>query len=219
MKLTVGEAASLLGAPEEQVYDWIEDANLPAQKIRGQYRINRTDLLEWATGHDIGVAPRAFGRQQATPSLADALRSGGVHHHVGGLDIASVLRNVVGALPLADQADREMLLQILQARDGLGVTPVGEGIAIPHVRAPIILAPTDAVLALSFLSHPLDLHASDGRPVDTFFLLICPTVHVHLAMLAKLAYALKNENFRAAVRRHDSAAEIVKLAESMEKEF
>jgi nitrogen PTS system EIIA component len=219
VKLTITEVASLLGSSEKHVYDWIEEENLPAQKIRGQYRINRTDLLEWATDHNIGVSPRAFSRERGTPSLADALRSGGVHQGIGGADLATVIRNIVGLLPLPDSTDRDMLLQILLARDALGVTPVGDGIAIPHVRTPIVLAPTDAVLALSFLTNPLDLHAPDGRPVDTFFLLICPTIHIHLAMLSKLAYGLKDETFHAAVRSRASAEEIVRIAATLEQAF
>jgi PTS system nitrogen regulatory IIA component len=219
VKLTVSEAASLLGSAEDRVYEWIEEAELPAQKLRGQYRINRSDLLEWATAHNIGLAPRAFRQERGTPSLADALRAGGVHHRIEGSDLQTILRNLVDLLPLADAGDRETLLHILLARNALGVTPIGEGIAIPHVRTPIILAPTGAVLALSFLMNPLDLHAPDDRPIDTFFLLICPTIHVHLAMLAKLAYGLKDEKFRAAVRRRAPAEEIVKLAAALEGAF
>ena len=217
MKLTVSEAASLLGSAEEQVYDWIEESELPAQKIRGQFRINRTDLLEWATEHNVALSPRAFRQERGTPSLADALRAGGVHHHIEGSDLPTILRNIVELLPLADSGDRELLLQVLLGRDTLGVTPVGEGIAIPHVRTPIILAPTDAVLALSFLMSPLDLDAPDRQPIDTVFLLICPTIHVHLAMLAKLAFGLQDPAFRAAVRRRASAQEIVQIAAALEE--
>src|SRR5258708_6817851 len=216
MKLTIPEAAALLGASEERVHDWIEDSELPAQRVRGQYRVNRTDLLEWATEHRIGVSPRAFESERAAPTLAEALRAGGVESQVPGNDLATVMRHVVARLPLSDEADREMLLQIMLARDTLGVTPVGDGIAIPHVRTPIILAPVGAVLALSFLANPQDLHALDRKPVDTFFVLICPTVHVHLAMLAKLAYALRNEAFHAAVRRRATADEIIQAAAALE---
>lgn len=216
MKLTVSEAASLLGGEKERVYEWIEEAELPAQRIRGEYRINLADLLEWAMERSIPVAPEAFGQSRGTPSLAGALRAGGVHHRVEGTDLEAILRNVIEPLPLADRADREMLLQILLARQTLGVTPVGEGIAIPHVRTPIILAPTEAVLALSFLATPIDLQAPDGRPIDTLFFLICPTIHAHLAMLAKLAYGLKDPSFREAVRRRAPGEEIVRIAAELE---
>ncbi|HSP17395.1 MAG TPA: PTS sugar transporter subunit IIA [Thermoanaerobaculia bacterium] len=217
MKLTIAEAAVLLDSSEERVNDWIEESELPAQKIRGQYWINRTDLLEWATEHSIGVAPRAFRQEKGTPSLADALRAGGVHEQLSGSDFAAVLRQIVPRLPLADDADRETLLQILLGRGSLAVTPVGDGIAIPQVRTPIILAPAGASLALCFCITPLDLHAPDGRGVDTFFLLISPTVHVHLSMLAQLAYGLKKDAFRGAVRRRAPAEEIVRIAASIEE--
>ncbi len=219
MKLTVSEASALLGANDDQVHDWIEGSQLPAQKIRGQYRINRSDLLEWATAHNVSVAPRAFHQERGTPSLARALQSGGVHDGVPGSDAGAVVRNIVMSLPAGDESDRELLLEVLLARDALGVTPVGDGIAIPHVRTPIILGSAQAVLALSFLSTPLDLKAADGRPVDTFFLLISPTVHVHLAMLAKLAFALKDRDFRSAVRRRAGANELIRLAATLEECF
>ena len=220
MKLTIPEAAALLDSDEERVSEWIEGADLPAQKIRGEYRINRTDLLEWATEHNVGVAPRVFRRESGTPSLANALRSGGVHDgEVPGSDLPTIIGHIVARLPLADDADRDTLLHILLARGALGVRPVGDGIAIPQVRMPIILAPKDAVLALSFLTRPLDLAAPDGKPVDTFFLLICPTVHVHLAMLSKLAFALKDDAFRGAVRRRAPADEIVRIAAALEEGF
>jgi len=219
VKITITEAAALLGADEERVHGWIEETALPAQRIRGQYRINRSDLLEWATAHNVSVAPRAFHHERGTPSLAEALRAGGVHDGVPGSDLDSVIRHIVMMLPLADGADRDMLLDVLLARDVLGVTAVGDGIAIPHVRTPIILSPVDAVLALSFLTTPLGLHAPDGQAVDTFFFLICPTVHVHLAMLAKLAYCLKDGAFRAAVRGRASADEIVRIAAALEEGF
>ena len=66
---------------------------------------------------------------------------------------------------------------------------------------------------------PLDLHAPDGVPIDILFLLICPTVHVHLAMLAKLASGLRDATFRAAVRERASFEEIVAMAGTVEGAF
>ncbi len=219
MKLTVPEVASILGSTEKRVYEWIVESGLPAQRIRGQFRINRTDPLEWAADHGMGVSPRAFSRERGTPSLAGALRAGGVHREIGGGDLQTVIRSIVALLPVVPDADRDMLLHVLLARDALGVTPVGDGIAIPHVRTPIVLAQADAVLALSFLTQPFELGAPDGRPVDTFFLLICPTIRVHLAMLAKLAFGLKDEAFHAAVRGRAPTEEIVRLAAALEGAF
>lgn len=215
MKLSVGEAASLLGVEEQRVYDWIEERALPAQRIRGQYRINRAELLEWATERRVAVSPRAFQQERGAPTLTEALRAGGVNRDVPSASIQEALRHIVGKLSVADEADRDMLLEILVAREAVGITPVGDGIAIPHVRTPIILDSVGAIVSLSFLTEPIDLDAPDSRPVDTFFFLICPTVHVHLAMLARLAHALRDAAFRAAVHARDPEA-ILSAASALE---
>lgn len=217
MKLTVGEAAELLGASEDRVRDWIEEEELPAQKVRGQFRVNRTDLLEWATERNIGVAPRAFRQEGGMGSFAEALRAGGIHQGIPAPDFAAAARGIVPRLPLADDADREALLQILIARGTLGLTLIGGGMAIPQVRTPIILAPKTPAMALCFLADPLIVATPDARPLDALFLLIAPTVRVHLAMLARLAYALKNETFRAAIVGRASGGEILGIVASIEE--
>jgi PTS system nitrogen regulatory IIA component len=220
VKLTVQEAAALLGANPDRVQDWIEEESLPAQRIRGQYRINRTELLEWATAHDITLAPRVFARAEdpeKVPSLADALRAGGIYFEVPGGELEGVLRNIIALLPLDDDLDRDTLLHFLLARNDLGVVAIGDGIAIPHVRTPIVLSETGSTAALAFVIEPLALATPDGRPVDTIFFLICPTVHAHLAMLAKLAYCLRAPLFRETLRRRAPAAEILRIAAETEE--
>jgi PTS system nitrogen regulatory IIA component len=220
MKLSVQEAAALLGSDEERVHDWIEEDGLPAQRIRGQYRINRTELLEWATEHDITLAPRLVARSEdpaEVPSLEAALRAGGIHFQVAGSELATVLRNITGLLPLEDDVDRDMLLHFLIARHELAFAAIGGGIAIPQVRTPIILSQSGSTAALAFLIEPLAMAAPDDKPVDTLFFLICPTVHAHLAMLAKLAFCLRATTFRDALRRRASADEILRIAAETEK--
>jgi PTS system nitrogen regulatory IIA component len=219
MKISVAEAASLLGSTRERVLSWIEDGGLPAQHLRGEYHLNRTEILEWATEHGVAIAPRAFARvpgENRDPSVGEALRSGGIHYGVPAPDVGTALRKIVGRLPLEDPADRETLLQIILARRALGMTPVGDGIAIPHVRTPIILSPAGAVLSLAFLEHPLDLGAADRRAIDTFFFLVSPTVQGHLAMLSRLAYCLRAAVFRDAVMRRLPAAEILQACVAAE---
>jgi PTS system nitrogen regulatory IIA component len=219
LKLTVQEAAEVLGADEERVLDWIEADSLPAQRIRGQYRINRTELLEWATEHDITFAPRVFARGDGAPdvpSLAMALRAGGIHHGVPGGKLDAVLREIVNLLPLGDDADRDTLLHFMLARGAVAVAPIGDGIAIPHVRAPIVLAQSGSAAALLFLLEPVDMPAPDEHPIETLFFLVCPTVHAHLAMLAKLAFCLRNAAFREALKRRASADEILRIAAETE---
>jgi PTS system nitrogen regulatory IIA component len=211
-KLTVREAATLLGASEKSVYRWISRGLLPASRINDQYRINRAELLEWATARKIHVSPEIFAEPESEagppPTLEDALRAGGIHYRVGGHDKASVLHAVVDTINLPDDVDRDFLYQVLLAREALGSTGIGDGIAIPHVRNPIVLHLSRPTVTLCFLERPIDFGALDGQPVATLFTLVSPTVRAHLHLLSRLAFALRDPRFNAAVRSQASREEI-----------
>jgi PTS system nitrogen regulatory IIA component len=219
MRVTVPEAAALLNATEVKVRAWIESGDLPAQRIQNHYRINRSELLEWATGRNIAVAPALFLEDEDAgrplPSVADSLARGGVFHDVRGTTPEEILRSVVAVLKLEDERDRETLLEIFLARGAGAVVPVGDGIAIPHVRNPIALA-TDEALALFFLAHPADFAAPDGLDVFALFVLVSPTTRAHLRMLAKIAFVLRDPGFGESVRRRATAAELVAAARRAE---
>jgi mannitol/fructose-specific phosphotransferase system IIA component (Ntr-type) len=52
-------------------------------------------------------------------------------------------------------------------------------------------------IRLCLLSESIALGASDGKPVDTLFIMVCSTVHEHLRLLAKLAGVLRDPGFRS----------------------
>jgi PTS system nitrogen regulatory IIA component len=212
MQLSVKEAANLLNVPDETVYRWIRQGEIPCHTVNDQTRFNRTDLLEWATARSIQISP-AFFTANATeravlPRLSDALKAGGIAYRVGGTDQPSVLRSIVGLLKLPDGVDREFIYQILQARESLGSTGVGDGIAIPHVRNPVVLHVSQPTVTLCFLETPIDFGAVDGNPVNTLFTLISPTIKIHLHVLSRLGYVLRDPAFKSALKRQAPADEL-----------
>jgi PTS system nitrogen regulatory IIA component len=219
MRVTVREAADLLNAPEAKIYAWIESGDLPAHRINDQYRINRSELLEWATERNLPVAPALFHEaeeDERIPSMAESLERGGVFHDVGGTTREEVLRSIIALLKLEDEGDRETLLQLLLARDAAAVVAVGDGIAIPHVRNPIALSSDEPSLTLCFLRHPVGFEAPDGKPVFALFFLVSPTTRVHLQMLAKIAFLLRDPAFREAIRSRAPAARLIEVARNVE---
>ena len=219
MRVTVRDAAALLNATEKKVYDWIESGDLPAHRIDEQYRINRSELLEWATARNLPVAPALFHEaeeDERIPSVAESLERGGVFFDVGGTTREEALRSIMALLKLDDEGDRETLLQLLLARDASAAVPVGDGIAIPHVRNPIALSRDEPSLALFFLRQPVDLGAPDGQGVFALFFLISPTIRAHLQMLAKIAFLLRDPGFREAIRGRAPAGRLIDMARSIE---
>jgi PTS system nitrogen regulatory IIA component len=215
MALTVREAAKLLSTDEDQVHRWIAAGEIPFDRAHDQLRLNRAELLEWATSRRIPLSIEAFRDEGAEVRLGDALRVGGVHHEVPGGDREAVLRAVVERLPLPDPADRELVVEVLGSREQLGSSAVGDGIAIPHVRHPLVFHGRP-VVALSFLAAPLAFGAPDGKPVFALFTMISPTIKTHLQLLARLAAALHDERFKSAVVARAPAAELLREIDRIE---
>ncbi len=214
MQLGVRDVAKLLNVNEKTIYRWIKQQIVPVYRINEQYRFNRSELLDWATSRRIQISPEIFQEAEQSkmplPSLTEALKAGGISYRIGGNDKPSVLRSIVDVLNLPEEVDREFLYQVLMARETLGSTGIGEGIAIPHVRNPVVLHVSKPSMTLCFLDHPIDFGAIDGQPVGIFFTLISPIVRAHLHMLSRLCYVLQNKDFKAALKRQAPREELVR---------
>lgn len=220
MQLTVRDAARLLDVSEKTVYRWARRGDIPFSRVNEQYRFNRVELLEWATTNRVPVSPMIFSEPEAEgvrlPGLAEALQAGGVFYRIGGTDVASVLGEVVEHMRLPEEVDREHLLQVLLAREALGSTGVGDGIAIPHVRNPIVLHVPRATVTLCFLENPVDFRALDGRPVKTLFTVVSPTVKGHLHLLSRLAFLLRHPSVRTELESQAGREAILQAFQSAE---
>lgn len=213
MQLSVKDTAGILDVSEKTIYRWIKQGVIPSYRINDQIRFNRAEILEWATARRIQVSPEIFSEGDAgtvpLPSLSDALKAGGVVYRLSGSDQPSVLRSVVEVLQLPEEVNREFLYQVLLARETLGSTGIGEGIAIPHVRNPVVLHVARPTVTLCFLENPIAFNAIDGKPVTTLFTLISPSVRAHLHLIARLSFVLHNPDFKAALGRQASRDELM----------
>ncbi|MBN1435533.1 MAG: PTS sugar transporter subunit IIA [Sedimentisphaerales bacterium] len=212
MQLTVKDVAKLLTVNEKTIYRWLKKGHLPAYQVGNHYRFNRAELLEWVTSNKINVSVDLFREpdngQVSKHSLSNALTFGGIYYRTDGEDKESAMRSVVKLMNLPEEVDREFLLQVLLAREAMASTAIGDGIAIPHVRNPIVLRITDPIVSLSFLEQPIDFNSLDGKLVNCLFTLISPTVKSHLCLLSRLAYALRDDAFRAVIKNQGSREEI-----------
>jgi PTS system nitrogen regulatory IIA component len=229
MILNLNSAAKLLQVSEDQVSRWVQSAALPAQSIQDRYQFDRIELLEWAWRHKRPICPSvATDGDGWTPMLAPALEIGGIHYDLPGNDKASVYRSLIEALPLPETIDREHLWQVLIARESLCPTGMGDGIAIPHPRNPVVLHLDQPVFAIGFPAVPIkDFGAFDNRPVRSLLLIVSPTVRLHLRILAALTAALHSpdvvrsldkrvrpEELIATLDRVDRSSTAARLAEA-----
>src|SRR5439155_11566294 len=220
MQLTVRDAARIMNVSEKTIYRWINQGSLPAYRVNEQYRFNRAELLEWATSKKINVSVEIFQEPESTaavlPGFVDALETGGIFYRLGGGDKESVLRALVETMRLPDEVDREFLFRVLLAREAMGSTGVGDGIAIPHVRNPVVLNVQRPSICLCFLEKPIEFGALDRQPVFALFSLISPTVRAHLHLLSRLLFTLHDASFKGAITRQCSREEILNEARRVE---
>jgi nitrogen PTS system EIIA component len=204
MQLTLRQAASYLDVPEAAVRRWIDARGLPVHQVNERLYCNALELWEWAVEQGIPVSPKLLEQARRTPEevppISSLLVTGGIHRDLDGATKRDVLHALVGALPLPPDVDREFLVSVLEAREALGSTGIGDGIAIPHVRNPILLHVTQPFVALALLKRPVDFDALDGQPVNALFLVVSPTVPTHLRILARLGALLRDQELRRLLR-------------------
>ena len=118
--------------------------------------------------------------------------------------LSELLAGAGGAPDARGVADR------LLAREKLGSTALGHGVAIPHGRCPDV---TEAVAAFLKLRSGVDFDAPDGTAVDIVVGLLVPEdcTDGHLQLLAQLAQLFSQEEVRAELRSPVSPAQVIQI--------
>jgi len=222
MELTVHEVATLCRVTERTVYRWVKASAIPAYRIGDQYRFNRAELLAWAARNRIGMPAEALAEEPADsaplPLVSDALALGGIHYRVGGATKNEVLRAAGQIMHVPDDIDRATLVRMLMAREALATTAVGNGIAIPHARNPIVLRVPRTLVALCFLEKGVDFGALDGKPVHSLLVLIAKTVREHLHVLSRLAFMLHDPALLESLRRQEAREALLRQIAHLEQQ-
>ena len=104
------------------------------------------------------------------------------------------------------EATTQDLYDALLARERLGSTALGDGVAIPHCRA----ACGGIRAAFLKLDTPVDFDAPDAIPVDLIFVLVVPEneTEAHLEVLAKLAGLFGSDANRQRLREATTGSEL-----------
>jgi len=220
MQLTIHEVSKLLNLPVGTLERWIRQGKIPVYSFEGEYLFLEKDLKKWARSHNIVFASESNdctseGQSQKC-SLALSIKKGGVLHGIEGDDVSSVLKALVEAAPLDPSIDRSELFARLIEREEMSSTGIGRGVAIPHPRTPLKGTPPTPSITTCFLKKPIDYGAIDGLPVFVLFLMISPSPKVHLNLIAKLSYLLRERTFIDFLRARPSASELCSRISELE---
>lgn len=200
MQISVRDIIRIFQVEEKTIYGWIANKQMPCVKVNQQYRFNYVELLEWALQNRITLTTEILALAEREPTgssiLASALKTGGVYYDVQGRNREEVLKNVIELLPLSVELDKKSLLEVFLARELMESTAIGNGIALPHLRNPVVLNVDEPLVTLCFLKNAVDFNASDHKPVTILFVLVSPSTKMHLLILSRLSFCLHDSGFQ-----------------------
>jgi PTS system nitrogen regulatory IIA component len=142
--------------------------------------------------------------------IADILRPDCVIADLSGGTVASLLAELARPVAAAAGLEAPALAAALLAREKLGSTGIGEGVAVPHCKVPRLAALT---ASLGRSRAGVDFRALDGKPTHVFVALFAPerAGAEHLQALARVSRLLKRPEFRRALLDAPDAATIHRL--------
>ncbi len=125
----------------------------------------------------------------------------------------AVIEELVDALVNASEIDkrhRNRLIEALMAREALGSTAIGQGVAIPHAKCDCV---QKLVAAFGLCKKGVDFDSLDGEPAYIFFLLLAPqdSAGPHLKALARISRLLKDKYFRDSLRACQNNESVIKI--------
>jgi nitrogen PTS system EIIA component len=209
MELNATQVAALLSVPESEVRERAHAGKLPHLDAQGRLRFNRQAILEWALtcGHPLNLGP-VEEDAAGLPPIVELFTPPRFHYGVQGRTFAEVFRSALEMFELPPEADKEMIYDLLVSREKLMTTAIGDGLAIPHLRVPLVANMPRPTLGIFFTSEPIDMGALDGKPVHTLFLLLSLTPKQHLELLARLAFVFRQPDFVKLFRERATAETI-----------
>lgn len=142
--------------------------------------------------------------------IVDILRPECVISDIQGTTKKDILEELARPVAREYHLDLDELVGVLQAREKLGSTGIGEGVAIPHGKIGDLKT---VVAAIARSSRGLNFDAIDSKPCHIFFMLVAPSnsASQHLKALARASMLLKDPALRQKLMETRSSGEMYHL--------
>ncbi len=149
-------------------------------------------------------------------NIVQLIHRGGIFKNIKGDTPQEIYEQISKMIDLPDGMTSEQVYNALCAREQVLSTAVGNGIALPHARAPIMKDEEDQRICVVYLEKPLEMNAPDERPVNTMFILLTHNSQIHLKVLSSLAAFFRSPKFRKALELKSDEATLYNLIRELE---
>jgi len=125
-------------------------------------------------------------------------------------DVVNEMINLLIDSDVIEKKSKAKVFDVIMAREELGSTAIGQGVAIPHAKFEGIGKLT---ASLGISKNGVNFDSLDGEPAHIFFLLIAPidSAGPHLKALARISRLLKDKFFRDNLKSAENVKAVLKL--------
>ncbi|HLF18113.1 MAG TPA: PTS sugar transporter subunit IIA [Candidatus Omnitrophota bacterium] len=147
--------------------------------------------------------------------ISDFLITKAVCVDLQATDKSGVIEELVNLLiktEAVDKRHKKKVLEVLTAREALGSTAIGQGIAIPHGKCDCV---KKLVGCLGISKQGINFDSLDGEPAYIFFLLLAPidSAGPHLKALARISRLLKDKFIRDRLRNVEDEKTVIQIVQ------
>ena len=131
-------------------------------------------------------------------------------------DVIEEMLDLLIAADALPKKDKKKILEVLMAREALGSTAIGQGIAIPHGKCECV---DKLVGCIAISKEGINFDSLDGEPAHIFFLLVAPadSAGPHLKALARISRLLKDKFVRDNLKVAVDGKDIYKIIQQEDK--
>lgn len=152
-------------------------------------------------------------KEELRMKISDFLCSKAIIVDLKGNNKQEIIEELVFALMNAGAIEKKhkaKLVEILLAREAMGSTAIGQGVAIPHGKCEYV---NTMIAGLGISKKGVDFESLDGEPAYIFFLLVAPidSAGPHLKALARISHLLKDKYIRESLKNAKDEKGILKL--------
>ena len=221
--LKLKDVASFLQVSDKTIYRWIKEGKIPFYRINHQYRFIHEDIVAWIKENNEGMGTKLksvfpdekqiddfLSNNHNFVNLTDCVLKGGIHYRIEGETVTEFLKNAVNTINIPYEISREEIFTKLIQRENMASTSIGDGIAFPHPRVPVLPHHGTELAAICFPEDPITYENSiDDKPLHTFIIILSANQDRHLKTMSKLAFISKQKEFEILLKKQAKRTEII----------
>lgn len=221
MDLKIKDVSRLLNITEKTVLKWIKEKDMPFYKINHQYRFNKGELNEWILKNNIPISDNFLEISELKEKffISNLVKKGKIFYNIEGKDVNDVIASAINVIDIPIDISKNEVIQSLIEREEMMTTGIGEGIAIPHPRNPIITDIEHESISICMLKNEVDFKSIDDKLVHTLLIILSANPRRHLEILSKISFLCRQPEFIKLLKNHSTEETILTYIEEKEQQW